>query len=142
MTTILQFLVGVLACLVFIFVLRLAGRQREPRMYAVGLVFAAFVYVGFAALAGGGLSWLAVEIGGAAIFALVAFLGLRISVWFLALGWAAHVGWDVLLHKVQNVGFVPEWYPVMCIGFDLFLAGYIATCVRGGLGASSLRNGR
>jgi hypothetical protein len=51
-------------------------------------------------------------------------------VWFLILGWAAHAAWDVLLHQVLSVGFVPEWYPVVCLGFDVLLAAHIAVRVR------------
>lgn len=140
MSTTIQILIGILSCLVFILVARLSGLKREPLIYAVGLVVAASIYVAFAALGGSTLSWLALESGGLVLFSLVALLGLRISVWFLTLGWAAHSVWDVLLHKVLNVGFVPEWYPVMCLGFDLFLAGYLVMCIRGGRwpGASSL----
>jgi hypothetical protein len=132
MAMIIQFLIGALSCLILILAARQAGMKREAIIYAVGLVVAALVYVGFAARGGVALSWLALESGGLVLFSSVALLGLRISMWFLMLGWAAHALWDVLLHKVLNVGFVPEWYPVMCLGFDLFLAGYIGMCVRGG----------
>lgn len=131
MITIIQILIGALCCLVFILVARQAGLKREAIIYAVALVVAASIYGGFAALAGA-LTWLAIEVGGLVLFSLVSLLGLRTSMWFLVLGWAAHTVWDVFLHKVVNVGFVPEWYPGMCLGFDLVLAGYIGMCVRGG----------
>lgn len=125
----LPILLGAIVCVFFILIARQTG-QREVRIYAVGLVFAALVYVGFAIFGRASLSWLAVEIAGVLLFALVAAFGLKLSVWFLSIGWAAHVGWDVLLHTTTNVDFVPGWYPGFCIGFDLLLALYIGMNVK------------
>ena len=44
---------------------------------------------------------------------------------FLAIGWAAHVLWDVGWHFGESVAFVPSFYPPVCIGFDLVVAIYI-----------------
>ena len=129
MPAVIQLLAGALASLAFVLLARRAGSKREATIYAAALVVAALIYVGFAAV-GGALPWVALEAGGLVLFSVVALLGLRISVWALALGWIAHAGWDVLPHKVLSVGFVPEWYPFVCIGFDLFLAGYIAVSIR------------
>ena len=126
MATTIQLLVGALSCLAFVLVARRAGRKRELILYAFALVVAALMYVGFAVIGAAPGSWLVLESGGLALFSLVALLGLRISAWALVLGWAAHGVWDLLLHGVLEVGFVPEWYPIVCLGFDLFLAGYIA----------------
>jgi hypothetical protein len=43
----------------------------------------------------------------------------------LALGWAFHAAWDAALHKLTAAPFVPDWYPLVCLSFDLVLAGYI-----------------
>jgi hypothetical protein len=59
------------------------------------------------------------------VFTLLAWLGLKVSALILALAWAAHAAWDVLLHKLQNAAFVPDWYPLACLAFDLLLAAYI-----------------
>lgn len=125
MTTLLQLLIGTLACLVFVLVARQAGQKREMILYAAALMIAALIYVGFAVAGGATVSWFIIESGSLVLFSLAALFGLKWSAWVLMTGWAAHAVWDVLLHKVLEVGFVPEWYPVVCIGFDLFLAGYI-----------------
>jgi len=136
MTATLALLLGALSCLVFVLVARPAGWKREVFIYAVGLIVAALIYVGFAALGGAALSWLALEFGGLLLFSLVALLGLRSSVWFLSLGWAAHAAWDVLLHRVNSADFVPDWYPLACLGFDVFLAVYIAVRLKQGSGSA------
>ena len=125
MHTFLQLLVGALGCVVFISIVRKLALKREMTQYAIGLVVAALIYVVFAVAGGAPLSWLLLESGGVVLFSLVALIGVRISTWALIIGWVAHTVWDVLLHKVLSVGFVPEWYPVGCLGFDLLLAAYI-----------------
>lgn len=99
-------------------------RARTPaRPAALGLVIAALVYLAFAAAAG---AWdgLAVEAVGLILFALVAGLGLRWP-WLLALGWAAHAGWDLALHSSGPQDYAPFWYPPACVGSDLLLAGFL-----------------
>ena len=59
---------------------------------------AALVYVGFGAAGGAGARRLALEIFGVLLYGAAAWAGLRGRPWLLALAWAAHVGWDVLLH--------------------------------------------
>jgi hypothetical protein len=120
-----QLLTGVVACGAFILLARRLKPERELRLYALSLVIAALVYVGFT-VRGATLKWLALELAGLALFTLLAWLGLKVSALILALAWAAHAAWDVLLHKLQDVAFVPDWYPLACLGFDLLLAGYIA----------------
>ncbi|HET8623718.1 MAG TPA: DUF6010 family protein [Gemmatimonadales bacterium] len=104
-----------------------ARRRRVPdemRILAVGLAVAALIYVGFA-LAGADRRWLAIEAVGLAGFAGIAWLGLRGSAWWLALGWAVHAGWDVGLHLDRAQSIVGAWYPLSCVGFDLVVAGFV-----------------
>jgi hypothetical protein len=96
-----------------------ARRSRDrSRVFGAGLIVAALIYVGFA-IAGGHRTDLLVELGGVVLFAAFAFLGVRHSIHWLALGWVSHVAWDVVLHPAD------WWYPVACIGFDLVVAGAI-----------------
>ena len=129
MQTALQLLIGVAAAAVFIILARRLNREQELRLYALALVIAALIYVGFAAR-DVTYGWMALELTGVLIFMLAAVLGVKTSAWFLALGWAAHAAWDVMLHKLLDVAFVPDWYPVLCVGFDLLLAGYLVVGIR------------
>jgi hypothetical protein len=36
------------------------------------------------------------------------------------------VAWDLFFHYASGPAFAPVWYPWFCVGFDLFLGGYIA----------------
>lgn len=120
----LQILLGAVSCLVLIFLARKLSPKHELRLYAISLIIAALIYVGFTAR-GATTVWLVLEIAGAAVFTLLALLGLKISTLILAFAWAAHAAWDVLLHKLLDAAFVPDWYPLACLGFDLLLAGYL-----------------
>lgn len=93
--------------------------------WATGLGIAAALYVVFAVHGDGSHRWLMIEFGGLALFAGLALLALRLSPWLLAVAWLAHVGWDVGLHGTAATGFVPTWYPPLCIGFDLVVAAII-----------------
>lgn len=100
-------------------------RRAEDLVFGAGLAIAAAVYV-VGAIRASGHHDVLVELAGFAIFGGVAFLGTRGWRRLLAAGWATHVLWDVLLHFDRHGDYMPWWYPILCLGFDLFLAGYIA----------------
>ena len=103
------------------------ARGRKPRgeiqLLAVGLAVAALIYIVFALVGGADPRWLTLEVAGLGVFGVFAWLGLRGSLWWLAAGWGAHVGWDLGLHLDRAQAFVPAWYPLLCVGFDLVVAG-------------------
>ena len=99
---------------------------RERRVYAVGLAIAALIYVGFSVVGGAGAKWLALESLGLLLYGAAAVVGLRGRPRLLAAGWAAHVGWDVLLHlSGPGSEYTPRWYPWLCLSFDLVMAGAV-----------------
>jgi hypothetical protein len=105
------------------------GERGRP--LAIGLVVAAFIYVGCAAI-GAGLRPLAIEAAGLVLFSALAWLGWRGAPLWLALGWTAHVAWDLGLHGSPANALVPRWYPPLCVGFDLIVAGYALSLALGG----------
>ena len=96
------------------------------RVYSVGLVIAALLYVVFGVVGGTGARWLALESLGVLLYGAAAWGGLRGRRWLLAAGWAAHVAWDVPLH-LGGAGseYTPRWYPWLCVSFDLVIAGAV-----------------
>ena len=120
-----QILLGAAACGALILVARRLGAKRELGLYAVSLIVAALIYVVFTAR-GATFGWLAIEVAGFVLFTVLALVGLKTSAFILAFAWGLHAAWDVLLHKLFDVAFVPDWYPLTCLSFDLLLAGYIA----------------
>ena len=93
--------------------------------YALALIIAASIYVAFSFLSQN-TTWIFTEIIGVIIFSIIAFLGVKFSLWFLAIGWLIHPAWDLLIDNHNLTAFVPQWYPMVCIGYDIVIALYIA----------------
>jgi hypothetical protein len=124
MKTSIEIGVGILLAIGFILLVRRSRSfAKEKLQFAIGLIVAALIYVGFG-LFSGSIAWILTELTGVAIYALFAWSGLKRSSWFLVAGWALHVLWDAGLHGLSTP-FVPHWYIGACIGFDLLLAAYI-----------------
>jgi len=121
MQTVIEIVVGLLLASGFILLVRLS--RSYARLFAIGLVVTALIYVGLAFF-NNALTWIPIELAGVAIFAVFAWLGLKKSGWWLAAGWALHPLWDAGLHD-YSTQFVPHWYIGGCIGFDLLVAAYI-----------------
>lgn len=113
----------------FALLARRRGETGELRLFGLGLVVSALIYVGLA-LAATDARWLVVEAAGVALFAGLAWLGVQHARWWLALGWTAHVGWDVGLHLDRAQPLVGAWYPLFCVGFDLIVAGFLLSGAR------------
>ena len=134
MNQMIALLVGAALSLALVGLARRYPPGRERRVYAVGLVVTALIYVVFGVAGGAGVRWQALEILGVLLYGAAAWAGLRNRPWLLAVGWAAHVAWDVLLH-LSGAGseYTPHWYPWLCVSFDLVVAGAVlASSRRGG----------
>jgi len=111
--------------LLFINVTRRLGEKAERRILAFSLIAAALIYAIFAATSEAS-GWIAVELIGVLIFSAFAELGLKRSVLWLALGWAAHPLLDAGLHLTgMGANVAPALYVLVCIGFDVTVAAYI-----------------
>lgn len=119
-----EVITGAVLAGVLVALLRHARFERVLRFWAVALSVAAAIYVGFVLVGGARAQWFWVEVAGFILFSVLAFLGFTFSPWVLALAWFAHIAWDTLLHS-QNTGFVPQWYPAVCVGFDLVVGAYL-----------------
>lgn len=126
-------LVGAVLSLALVGLARWYPPGRERHVYAIGLVVTALIYVVFGVAGGAGSRWLALEILGVLLYGAAAWAGLRGRPRLLAVGWAAHVAWDVLLH-LSGAGseYTPHWYPWLCVSFDLVVAGAVLASSRRG----------
>jgi hypothetical protein len=94
------------------------------------LVIAAGAYFGFATvgrdLVGSDQVWILVELAQAVVFGAIGLLGLRGSPYWIAVGWALHPFWDVVVHYVgPGHTFTPWTYAIACVSFDWIIAIYI-----------------
>lgn len=102
---------------VLVFVWRLLGRRAEHVAWAIFLLFLGLTYINPTS------DTLTRELIVFAVYVVLSVAGLLISPWFIALGFAAHIGWD----------FVPRdlpthlmRLPIACLLFDGAIAAYIA----------------
>jgi hypothetical protein len=115
----------------------------DQNFYAIALITAALIYVCFS-IVSQNTTWIltgerrspqapslhggvtVTELLGVIIFSIIAVIGIKISPWFLAMGWLIHPAWDLLIDNHNLNTFVPQWYPTVCIGYDIAIALYIA----------------
>lgn len=70
--------------------------------------------------------WILVELAQVIVFGTLALLGLRGSPYWIAIGWALHPFWDVVLHYIgPGHSFTPWTYAIACVSFDWLVALYI-----------------
>jgi hypothetical protein len=124
-------LAGAAVAVAFVIGVRSLGADRANFLYALGLIVTALLYVVFAATRGASGGWLALECIGVLLYGALAFAGFRGNAIALALGWAGHPVWDVLLHRSgSGAAYTPTWYPMACVGFDLVVAIAILVTAR------------
>jgi hypothetical protein len=121
--------VGIIGALALVMLARWLAPRGEMRVYSVGLGITGIAYLLFALQRGAPASHLGLELVGAILFVTAAVLGARGRPAFLAVGWIAHVAWDLFFHYANGPAFAPEWYAFFCVGFDLPVGGYIAGLV-------------
>ena len=119
-------LLGLVGSVALVLLGRSLGPRRELLVYGIGLGVTAVGYVLFALHHGAPAGYLGLELVGALLFGSAAVLGTRRWPALLAVGWTAHVIWDLLLHPASAPSYAPVWYPWFCVGFDVFVGGYIA----------------
>jgi len=121
---IVSIIIGVLLAFICIYLAQRFFPNKEHAFWRFGLVVAALIYVAFA-LIGRNHTYLPIEIGGVLLYGLFAFLSKKYSLYWLAIGWLFHIGWDMFLHTGSNTSYVPLGYPESCIGFDMIIAAYV-----------------
>lgn len=99
---------------------RVVGFDRDKAFYPTVLIIVGAFYVLFAVMAGG--AGLTIELIGFAIFAGLAVLGFRTSLWIVAAGLGAHGVFDFVRYNWFPGPGAPEWWPGFCGGYDVAAA--------------------
>ena len=121
-------LLGIIAAIVLLFYLRNYKVQKKHKILAAGLFIASAIYVLFAITTLNEI-WITVETVGLLLFLLFIWMGFHYSMWFVVLGWALHIVWDVGVHPQETAPYVPLWYAWLCVGFDAVVAFYLAVMI-------------
>lgn len=125
---IVSIIIGIVIAIICVFLVHKIFPNKDHAFWRVGLVIAALIYVVFA-LIGQNTNYLPIEVGGVLLYGLFAFLSKKHSLYWLAVGWFLHIGWDVFLHIGSSTSFVPLGYAESCLGFDIIIAAYICWLV-------------
>ena len=96
------------------------GYDRDRAFYATVLTVVGMLYVLFAVMAGG--QGLLPEVGFFAIFAALAAVGFRWSMWIVAAGLALHGLFDFIRYSVLVAPGAPTWWPAFCGSYDVVAA--------------------
>ena len=91
------------------------------------LVVIASYYVLFAVMGASQSATLGIEIAAGLVFAVLAVLGFKTSLWLAAVGIAGHGVFDFFVHHalVTNPG-MPAWWPGFCGTIDFVIGGWLA----------------
>ena len=103
------------------------GYDRDRAFYATVLTVVGMLYVLFAVMAGG--QGLIPEVAFFAVFAALAVVGFRWSLWIVAAGLALHGLFDFIRHSVFAAPGAPPWWPAFCGSYDVVAAIGLAALI-------------
>ena len=118
-------IIGIVLAPVIVALGRLSGLDRDRAMYPIALIVIAAYYVLFATM--GGAQALPGELLAATLFVVVAIVGFRTSLWWVAAGIAGHGIFDWVVHPrlIANPG-MPQFWPAFCGSIDVALGVLLA----------------
>jgi len=119
-------LVGIALAVAVALFAHVVGYDRDRSFYAVVLTVVGSLYVLFAIMAGNGQG-LVREIAGFGLFAALAVIGFRTSLWIVAAGLALHSAFDFVRHSFLAAPGAPDWWPAFCGAYDVVAALGLAT---------------
>ena len=120
-----EYLIGVgLAALVCVFAL-LSGFDRDRVFYPTVVIVNATYYILFAVM-GSSTTALTMESAVTCAFLVVAVVGFKKNLWWVAGALGGHGVFDFFHHIfIQNPG-VPVWWPGFCMSFDVLAGIFLA----------------
>lgn len=115
---------AVLAATVGLFA-HVVGYDSDRAFYATVLTVVGLLYVLFAVMAGG--RGLLLEIAFFAVFAALAAIGFRSTMWIVAAGLALHGAFDFVRYSFLAAPGAPVWWPAFCGSYDVVAALILTT---------------
>src|SRR5579864_4317202 len=120
-----EYLIGLFLSLAMVGLADIVGLERERAFYPTVMIVIASYYVLFAVMAPSGRA-LVIEIVVASAFLLLAIIGYKRNLWFVAIALVGHGVFDFVHHFLFENPGVPHWWPGFCLVFDLILGGALA----------------
>lgn len=123
-----EYIVGVVFAVVAGGSTTLIGFDRSRFLYPFALIMIASYYCLFAVI-GGSEQALWQDLAVALLFAAIAVVSFRTSLWLTVAALAAHGAMDLVHHHIVLNPGVPSWWPGFCSTVDITLALYLAMCI-------------
>ena len=120
-----EYLIGIILAAATAGLAVTVGFDRERSFYPVVAIVVATYYILFAAM-GADSPTLLKEIGGAALFIVLALVGYKKSTWLVAVALMGHGVFDFVHHALIDDPGVPPWWPGFCAAYDIALGGWVA----------------
>jgi hypothetical protein len=131
----LALLVGIVLAIAVGLFARVSGLDRDRAFYPTVMLVIAYLYALFAVI-GASTRALVPELLVGTAFALVAVLGFRSSLWWVAVALAAHGVMDLFHGRVIANPGVPVFWPQFCSAYDVAAAAFLAWLLGSGRIAS------
>jgi hypothetical protein len=96
-------------------------------IYGLILAGIGFLYMGFTWSDLGSLIINAIQ---ALVFLVLAYYGVKKSIYILALGYFLHGTWDLIYSYFDQPGLIPPHYDVFCLSFDFIVGIYLLIFAR------------
>ena len=113
--------IGLVLALAVAMFARVVRLDRDRAFYPTVLIVIAAYYILFAVI-GGERGDVLDELAYFALFASVAVVGFRTSLWLVVAGLAIHGVFDVFHQSLAPGRGVPEWWPAFCLAYDVAAA--------------------
>ena len=105
---------------------RVSRMDRDKAFYAVVLIVVGHYYMLFGVMDGTRGSVVLQEALIFVLFAALAIIGFRVSMWFVVAGLALHGAFDLVRHLFLPGEGIPAFWPDFCLGFDIAAAAFVA----------------
>lgn len=115
-------IIGISSGLLLIVTFILLKNFDKPLIYGLNLAVIGFLYIGFT---WSDLSSLIITCVQGLLFFLLAYYGVRKSIFILAIGFLLHGGWDLVYPFFDMPGLIPPGYDLFCSSLDFTVGIYL-----------------
>ncbi len=122
------YVIGSVLALIVGLSLTLLKMDRDRSLYPAILLVIAFLYDLFAVM-GGSSQALIMETAGGVVFAALAVVGFKTSLWLVVIGLVGHGIYDIFHPNLIDDPGVPAFWPAFCSSYDVVAGLYMAVLV-------------
>jgi hypothetical protein len=115
-------LIGITSGLVTILIVALLKRFDKNIIYGLILAGIGFLYVGFT---WSDITFLTINIVQAIFFLVLAYFGIKRSLYFLISGYFLHGLWDLIYSQIASSSLIPPHYDLFCLTYDFIIGFYL-----------------